>query len=166
MFVYNVYLKCTKINNVYLHAGVCLCGGNIPNSDQKCWSRLRLRLGSGRRDYCSLHRSNLLFVFICLFVCCHIFYSISKCSVFCSGRELGKTSPDAPLYIFGATSLIGGHFPLPWLFLSRIVNYEKDVLFWPRIVLIQPTLEDLISKHDSRRSQKWYEFISQNWNGS
>ena len=112
------------VNNVpkiimFMHAGVCLCGGNIPNSDQKCWSRLRLRLGSGRRDYCSLHRSNLLFVFICSFVCCHIFYLISKCSVFRSGRELGKTSPDAPLYIFGATSLIGGHFSSPMTFLVK-----------------------------------------------
>ena len=51
-----------------------------------------------------------------------------------SGRELGKTSPDAPLYIFGATSLIGKHVHLLCLSISmyllekRIINLENAFL--------------------------------------
>ena len=51
-----------------------------------------------------------------------------------SGRELGKTSPDAPLYIFGATSLIGKHVHLLCLSISmyllekRIINLEYAFL--------------------------------------
>merc|ERR1712126_32652 len=43
-------------NRIFLH-GVCVCRGNISHRDQECWTRLCLRLGSGRRDYCSLYWS-------------------------------------------------------------------------------------------------------------
>ena len=48
-----------------------------------------------------------------------------------SGRELGKTSPDAPLYIFGATSLIGkrgacSHFMSQYLDVSSEEKNDKS----------------------------------------
>ena len=72
-----------------LHAGVCLCGGDFPNGDQECWSRIGLGLGSGWRDYCSIYRSILclfLFLFLRLFICLYINQISLAClflSIFC-----------------------------------------------------------------------------------
>ena len=75
MFMFNKFLSSpiSDDDDIYMHAGICLCSGNISHCDQKCWTWLRLCLGSGWRDYCSLYWLNpfslffpCLFLFVCL----------------------------------------------------------------------------------------------------
>ena len=122
-------------------AGFCLCGGSFSDRDQKRWPWFRLSLGSSwgnhRSLYWSVFGSHFSFnsnrsVFILKPNRDQRMIVISN---WASGRELGKTSPDAPLYIFGATSLIGKHVHLLCLDISmyllekRIINLENTLVF-------------------------------------